>query len=112
MRLLKKKTINIIILSLFLSVIFPLTGNTRVAVLSDIATGQVIRIQDNVITLDSGVSYYPANKNMKIDIKVGDVISIRIISDTENMYQYTEIAIGKNSLSHTSITDKKQKRFK
>lgn len=107
-----KETANIIILTLFLSMIFPLTGNARVAVLSDIASGQVIRIQDNVITLESGVSYYPAHKNMKIDIKVGDVISLRIISDTENMYKYTEIAIGKNSLSHSTLTEKKQKRFK
>jgi hypothetical protein len=115
MTLLRRKAIRVFMISLFLLAIGPLQGRAQLYVMTELATGKVIKIQDNVITLDSGKQFYPDKNNKKIEIieiKVGDDATLRFFTDAEKINRYTEVGIGKNSLSNSPAPKPTPKGFK
>jgi hypothetical protein len=93
-----KKPFHVLAITIFLLAAVPYSGRAMVFVETHIATGTITSLQDRVITLDTGITYYPAGPGTKVEIRVGGQVTLRFFTDLEGKNQYTQVAAGKNSL--------------
>lgn len=104
--------LRVLAITLFLLVAVPFTGNAMFVVQTKIATGTIINLQGNDITLDSGVTYYPANPTTKLHVGVGHQVTLRYFKGLDGKIRYTKVAPGRNSLRPLPPPRSRQKGFK
>lgn len=110
MSFIKSQYIYFFILAVFVSGIWVSMPGAKIAIVTQIATGQVISISDkNIIELDDGYSYSPGKKGISLSIIPGEYISIRYYINGNNEKVYIEYAPGKNSLKATPVPDRASK---
>lgn len=114
MKMLNGKIIFRVSLVCLVFLMAPMNGFGKLFLETDTATGIVTDVTNGVITLESGVKYYPATDNMNpdADVKVGEPITLRFFTDSEQKNRYAEIADGKNSLPKMSAPKEKERGFK
>ena len=105
----KKSLFGVSTICLILLALAPANSPARVYINTEIASGIVTDISNNVITLDSGVQYYPAAKATVPEINVGTAITLRFYTDTEQKNRYLEVAPGKNSLAKLPVPVEKKR---
>lgn len=107
----RKKTVRVFILALC-SLAMVSHCHAGLSVTTELATGMVVRIHENVITLDSGMQFHPAGQHMKLEVAVGDQVTIRFFTDAEGKNKYTAVAPGKNSLTKSPAPAPGPKRMR
>jgi hypothetical protein len=93
-----KKPFHVLAITIFLLAAAPYSSRAMVFIETHIATGAIAYLQDKVITLDTGISYYPASPGIKVGVGVGSQVTLRFFTDPEGKNRYTQVAAGKNSL--------------
>ena len=82
--------------------LMPLAGQARVFLETEVVSGTITAVQDHAVELDgNGVFYYPANKEIKMNLKPGRVVTLRYYVDQSGqpVRKYVEYAAGKNKLA-------------
>lgn len=79
---------------------------------TDTVTGIVADIKNNVITLDSGIQYFPARDHMDLNIQVGAYATLRFYIDAAQKYWFIDAAAGENSLIKSKPQEEKPGGFK
>ncbi len=91
---------NFITLIIFCIIILTVPLNTfgKMYVETFVASGRIVDIRNNIITLDNGYSYLPIQEDMTLNVDTGQIITIRYIINNDNEKKYSELAPGKDSL--------------
>lgn len=82
----------------------PLSVSARVVIYSKIISGTITTVKDNAVELDgNGIYYYPAKKRMEMDLKPGQVVTLKYYVDygDHQKRKYIEYAPGQNTLAPT-----------
>lgn len=87
----------------------PLHSNAKLIITTQIATGGIVGIQNNVIELEGGSIYYPPKKDVTLNFQPGDLVTIEFYIDLEEKNYYVEIALGENTLSASPPPERKGK---
>jgi hypothetical protein len=74
------------------------------------ATGTITSIRDNIITLEGGSLFYPGINRVSPPLNPGRIVTIRYYKAPDGTHHYTEVALGKNTLSPTP--PRRDKSFK
>ncbi len=88
--------------------------NAKIYVEFFVASGQIVVLNENVITLDDGNRYYPESENQQLNVYAGQKVSIRYVIDEDGNRIYSKTAPGLNSLKMPSAppTDMKKPKSK
>jgi len=99
----KKRTSFIFLVSLWiLFCMFPAANMAAVAVQSEIASGHVVKVsQDYSIEIDNGKVYHPSREELKINVAVGDPVSLKYVVQDADKNVYFEYAPGLNTLKNS-----------
>ncbi len=92
------KALRILAITCLLLAAVPFTCNAMFVVQTKIATGTITSLQNNDITLDYGITYYPASPDAKLHVGVGNQVTLRYFKAINGKYLYTKVAKGRNSL--------------
>jgi hypothetical protein len=93
-----KKTFRMLAISMLLLAAAPYSARAAVFMETQIATGTITHLQDKVMTLDTGFTYYPARSDMKIKVGAGSTVTLRFYKDAEGKNRYLQVVAGKNRL--------------
>ena len=77
----------------------PGTVDAGVMVEMHTATGAITNISDKVITLEGGRLFYPVKTSVSPPLNPGMIVTIMYYMESDGTYHYTEVALGKSSLS-------------
>lgn len=90
-----------ICLLFILSLCFGITSqvNAKVFFETQIVSGTITDIRDNIIELDGYTNYYPANENLTIDLQIGTEVTIRYFISIDEVKKYLEYAPGLDTIS-------------
>ena len=105
-----KKVTGLFIVFLLIICIIPLHSNAKLVITTRIATGEIVEIQDNVIELEGGSIYYPAKKNITLNFRPGDLVTLKFYIDPDEKNYYIESAIGENTLSASPPPERKKRK--
>lgn len=105
-----KKITGLCIIFLLIVCIMPLHSNAKIIIATQIVSGEIVEIQENVIELEGGSIYYPAKKNVTLDFHPGDLVTVEFFVDPEEKNYYLEIALGENTLSASPPPERKEKK--
>lgn len=88
-------------LSCFIFLLFlPAMGMAVVGVRTELISGKIVALQsDQKIKLDNNVAYRPSHPGLKVNMKVGDVVTLRYYTEINGQRVYLEYAPGANSLT-------------
>ena len=81
--------------------LLPMTGQARVFVETQVVSGTITAVHDNVVELDGNeVFYYPANAGITMNLGPGSVVTLRYYVDrrSNGTRKYIAYAAGKNAL--------------
>ena len=94
----KKTTIYLLfIVCLFIGIASQL--NAKVFLDTQIVSGTITNIQNNIIELDRYTNYYPANEKLSINLKIGTEITIRYFTSIDEVKTYLEYSPGLNTIT-------------
>jgi hypothetical protein len=97
----RRKIIRYLVMTLLCLSLVPLPGIAQIIIETETVSGTITRIKDNAVELDgTGTFYYPANKNMTVSLKAGEVVTLRYYVDHRDkpMRKYVEFAAGRGTL--------------
>lgn len=96
-----KNIICYLVMTLLCLSMVPLQGIAQIIIETETVSGTITRIKDNAVELDgTGTFYFPANKNMIVTLKAGEVVTLRYYVDHRDKpkRKYVEFAAGWNTL--------------
>lgn len=93
-----KKSVLIYTCFLVLSCLLPAMSWGRLAVQTDVVSGNIThKYENHAVKLDNGKTYQPSREGLSIDLPVGGPVTLRIVEETDKNV-FFEFAPGLNSL--------------
>ncbi len=76
----------------------------KIGFITQIVSGKIVRVDDNIIELYADYEYHPGNKNWEVELDPGSYVTLRYYVDpnTKNRV-YIEYAPGKNTLEDDNV---------
>jgi len=105
-----KKITGLFIVFLLIICIMPLHSNAKLIITTQIATGIIVGIQDNVIELEGGYLFYPKKKDVTLNFQPGDLVTLEYYINPEEKNYYVKFALGENTLSASPPPERKEKK--
>lgn len=82
--------------------LMPLQGHARVLLKTELVSGVISKVEDNVVSLVGDDNcYYPDSKRVEMDLEPGNMVTLRYYVDLQGDHpvrKYFQYAPGKNSL--------------
>jgi len=106
----KNKILRFFTISLFMLCMIPLNSYAQLMITTEIATGEIAGIQNNVIELEDGTIFHPAREGEELNFQPGDMVTIEFYTNPEEEIFYLNIAPGENTLSATPTPEKESRQ--
>ena len=99
MRLTIKKSIAIYLFFWAISCLLPAMSWAALAVKTEVVSGKIVQNNaDRSVWLDNGNIYHPRREGLVINLKVGDPVTLRYVTEPGNINVFFEFSPGLNSL--------------
>lgn len=104
MRLTIKKSTTIYLFLLAILCLLPAMNWAAVAVKTEVVSGKIVKNNaDHSVWLDNGNIYHPRREGLAINLKVGEPVTLRYVTEPGNKNVFFEFAPGLNSLKEIPL---------
>ena len=87
-----------------ISCLFPAMSWSAVAVKTEVVSGKIVQNNaDRSVWLDNGNIYYPGHKELNINLKVGEPVTLRYVTEPGNKNVFFDFAPGLNSIQEIPL---------